>query len=91
MDPQVGVAVAAAGERARQVLTPEGLAAWQERDAAARPRPTPDQLRDGGRFEVGELRVPRADGGERSHSSAGGPPESAGHCRCCTTCTAVEW
>ncbi|WBP91439.1 alpha/beta hydrolase [Kitasatospora cathayae] len=63
LDPQVGAAVAAAGERAREVLTPEGLTAWQERDVAARPRPTLDQLRDGGRFEVAELRVPRADGG----------------------------
>ncbi|MGW3045035.1 alpha/beta hydrolase [Kitasatospora sp. NPDC001159] len=53
----------AAGEQAREVLTPEGLAAWQERDVAARPRPTLDRLRDGGRFEVEELRVPRADGG----------------------------
>lgn len=41
-------AVAAAGERARQVLTPECLAAWQGRDAAARPRPTLDRLHDGG-------------------------------------------
>ncbi|MFE6055312.1 alpha/beta hydrolase [Kitasatospora sp. NPDC056446] len=60
-------AVAAAGERAREVLTPDGLAAWQERDAATRPRPALDRLRDGGRFEVEELRVPRGgtDGGER--------------------------
>ncbi|WP_259470977.1 alpha/beta hydrolase [Streptomyces sp. 1114.5] len=62
LDPQVGAAVAAAGERARAVLTPEGLTAWQERDAAARPRPTLERLRDGGRFEVTELHVPRADG-----------------------------
>ncbi|MQS16776.1 alpha/beta hydrolase [Streptomyces kaniharaensis] len=55
--------MAAAGERAREVLTPQGLAAWQERDVAARPRPTLDQLRDGGRFEVKEVRVPRAGGG----------------------------
>ncbi|MFJ9448139.1 alpha/beta hydrolase [Kitasatospora sp. NPDC101235] len=64
LDPQVRAAVAAAGERARQVLTPECLAAWQERDAASRPRPTLDRLRDDGRFEVTELRVPRADGGD---------------------------
>ncbi|MFH9347785.1 alpha/beta hydrolase [Kitasatospora sp. NPDC017646] len=63
LDPQVRDAVAAAGARAREVLTPEGLTAWQERDADARPRPTLDQLCDGGRFEVAELRVPRADGG----------------------------
>ncbi|MFE0462929.1 alpha/beta hydrolase [Kitasatospora sp. NPDC058965] len=61
-DPELRAVLAGAGERAREVLTPEGLAAWQQRDAAARPRPTLDQLRDGGRFEVAELRVPRADG-----------------------------
>ncbi|MFJ9690652.1 alpha/beta hydrolase [Kitasatospora sp. NPDC101183] len=44
------------------MLTPENLAAWQERDAAVRPRPTLERLRGGGRFEVEELRVPRADG-----------------------------
>ncbi|MET8625103.1 alpha/beta hydrolase [Kitasatospora sp. NPDC004669] len=63
LDPQVGAAVGAAGERARELLTPECLAAWQERDIAARPRPTLDRLCDGGRFEVEELHVPRADGG----------------------------
>ncbi|MFD8755766.1 alpha/beta hydrolase [Kitasatospora sp. NPDC059577] len=64
LDPQVGAAVAAAGAGAREVLTAEGLAAWQRRDAAARPRPTLDRLRDGGRFEVAQWRVPRADGSE---------------------------
>ncbi|MFJ4191927.1 alpha/beta hydrolase [Kitasatospora sp. NPDC089509] len=59
LDPEVRAAVAAAGPAAREVLTPERLAAWQQRDAAARPRPTLDRLRDGGRFEVAELRVPR--------------------------------
>ncbi|MGW3071582.1 alpha/beta hydrolase [Kitasatospora sp. NPDC001132] len=63
LDPEVRAALASAGDRARQVLTPEDLTAWQQRDLAARPRPTPDQLRDGDRFEVTELRVPRADGG----------------------------
>ncbi|MER7674859.1 alpha/beta hydrolase fold domain-containing protein [Kitasatospora sp. NPDC096128] len=62
LDPQVRAAVKATGARAREALTPEGLAAWQERDAGARPRPTLDQLRDGGRFEVTELHAPRADG-----------------------------
>ncbi|MFF7988781.1 alpha/beta hydrolase [Kitasatospora xanthocidica] len=63
LDPQLRAALAAAGGRAREVLTPEGLAAWQERDAAVRPRPSLDRLRDGGRFAVEELRVPRTDGG----------------------------
>ncbi|MEU4115268.1 alpha/beta hydrolase fold domain-containing protein [Kitasatospora sp. NPDC028055] len=61
LDPEVRAAVEAAGARAREVLTPEGLAAWQERDARVRPRPTLDRLSDGGRFEVTELHVPRAD------------------------------
>ncbi|MFI8458078.1 alpha/beta hydrolase [Kitasatospora sp. NPDC085464] len=70
LDPQVRAAVDAAGARAREVLTPEGLAAWQEQDAAARPRPTLDRLRDGGRFEVEEVRVPRADGSDLTLVSA---------------------
>ncbi|MEU3573572.1 alpha/beta hydrolase [Kitasatospora sp. NPDC036755] len=71
LDPQVRAALAAAGDRARQVLLPEQLAAWQEQDAAARPRPTVEQLRDGGRFEVTELRVPRTgDEGEITLVSA---------------------
>ncbi|MEU9045592.1 MULTISPECIES: alpha/beta hydrolase [unclassified Kitasatospora] len=70
LDRQVRAAVAAAGERAREVLTPERLTAWQERDVAARPRPTLDRLRDGGRFEVEELRVPRADGSDVTLVSA---------------------
>nr|WP_245984775.1 alpha/beta hydrolase [Streptomyces tateyamensis] len=63
LDPQVGAVLAGAGEQAWEVLTPARLAAWQESDAAARSRPTLDQLRDGGRFEVTEVRVPRAEGG----------------------------
>ncbi|MFI2608456.1 alpha/beta hydrolase [Kitasatospora sp. NPDC018619] len=70
LDPQVRAAVAAAGGRARRVLLPEDLPAWQEADAAARPRPTPERLRAGGRFAVEELRVPRADGGEVTLVSA---------------------
>ncbi|MFI6469659.1 alpha/beta hydrolase [Streptomyces sp. NPDC050516] len=42
-------------------FTPENLAARQERDAMARPRPAAEDLRAGGHFEVEELRVP-ADG-----------------------------
>ncbi|MFJ9770770.1 alpha/beta hydrolase [Kitasatospora sp. NPDC101157] len=78
LDPQVGAAVAAAGERARGVLTPEDLAAWQERDAASRPRPTLDRLRDGGRFEVAELRAPRADGGGEVTLLSGRPAGAGG-------------
>lgn len=57
-DPELGAALAATGERAKEPVTPDGLAARQERDAAARPRPTVRELRDGGRFEVEELRAP---------------------------------
>ncbi len=57
-DPELGAALAATGERAKEPVTPDGLAARQERDAAARPRPTVRKLRDGGRFEVEELRAP---------------------------------
>ncbi|KAA2251266.1 alpha/beta hydrolase [Solihabitans fulvus] len=46
------------GERAMAPVTPANLAARQERDAAVRPRPTVRELRDGGRFEVEELRAP---------------------------------
>lgn len=40
------------------MVTPDGLEAWQQRDAATRPRPTLERLRADGRFDVAELRVP---------------------------------
>lgn len=63
-DPELGVALAALGDEAREPFTPENLAARQERDAAARPRPTVRDLRADGWFEVDELRVPGASGGQ---------------------------
>ncbi|MEU2869565.1 alpha/beta hydrolase [Streptomyces olivoreticuli] len=57
-DPELGVALAALGPESREPVTPENLRARQERDAAARPRPTAEDLRADGRFEVAELRVP---------------------------------
>ncbi|MEU9621954.1 alpha/beta hydrolase [Streptomyces sp. NPDC048155] len=63
-DPELGAALAALGDEAREPFTPENLAARQERDAAARPRPTVRDLRADGRFEVDELRVPGAPGGQ---------------------------
>lgn len=63
IDPELRDALAALGEGAREPLTPENLAARQERDAAARPRPTLRDLRADGRFEVDELRVPGAPDG----------------------------
>ncbi|SEL99832.1 alpha/beta hydrolase [Streptacidiphilus jiangxiensis] len=64
LDPELAAALATAGVTVgAESLTPEHLAAWQERDAAARPRPTLGELRADGRFEVAELRAP-ADGRE---------------------------
>ncbi|MFE5768628.1 alpha/beta hydrolase [Streptomyces sp. NPDC056485] len=57
-DPELAVALDALDEESRAPITPENLAARQERDAASRPRPTAGDLRAGGRFEVAELRVP---------------------------------
>ncbi|MFJ9953478.1 alpha/beta hydrolase [Kitasatospora sp. NPDC091207] len=62
-DPELGAALAALGGVARVPVTPENLAVRQQRDAAARPRPTLRDLRADGRFEVEELRVPGAPDG----------------------------
>ncbi|MCC9307247.1 alpha/beta hydrolase [Kitasatospora sp. RB6PN24] len=61
-DPELTAVLAAVGRR--EPLTLAGLAARQERDAAARPRPAIGELRDGGRFEVAELRAPAVNGRE---------------------------
>lgn len=63
-DPELSAALAALADEAREPFTPENLAARQARDAAARPRPTVRELRADGRFEVDELRVPGASGGQ---------------------------
>ncbi len=79
VDAELRAALAAAGVTAREPVTPEGLAAWQARDAATRPRPGPAQLRDGGRFEVAELRAPGPAGAPEVRlvsarpAGAGGP------------------
>ncbi|MFE4539608.1 alpha/beta hydrolase [Streptomyces scopuliridis] len=57
-DPELSAALAAMGDEPRESVTPRNLASWQERDAATRPRPTVEDLRADGRFEVAELRVP---------------------------------
>ncbi|MFE5482260.1 alpha/beta hydrolase [Streptomyces sp. NPDC056527] len=62
IDPELRVVLAGFGDEAREPFTPENLAARQELDAAVRPRPTVDDLRAGGRFEVDELRVPGPSG-----------------------------
>ncbi|MFE1381730.1 alpha/beta hydrolase [Streptomyces sp. NPDC058740] len=61
-DPELGVALASLGESDREPYTPENLVVRQERDAALRPRPTVEELRAGGRFEVSELHVPGPPG-----------------------------
>ncbi|MFD7911385.1 alpha/beta hydrolase [Streptomyces sp. NPDC059752] len=60
-DPELSLALAALGDAVRDPLTPENLAAQQERDVATRPRPTVRELRADGLFEVEELRVPGRD------------------------------
>ncbi|WP_232247852.1 alpha/beta hydrolase [Kitasatospora azatica] len=50
--------MAALGAEASEPVTPENLAARQQRDATARPRPTVRELRADGRFEVAELLAP---------------------------------
>ncbi len=62
LDPELGVALAALGEGWREPVTPDNLAARQQRDAASRPRPTAEDLRGDGLFEVDELRVPGPPG-----------------------------
>ncbi|MFI6845643.1 alpha/beta hydrolase [Kitasatospora sp. NBC_00085] len=62
-DPELRAVLAAMGAEAREPLTPENLAARQEQDAASRPRPTVQELRADGRFEVAELRAPGGPGG----------------------------
>ena len=61
-DPELGAVLAALGEGWREPVTPDNLAARQQRDAATRPRPTAEDLRGDGRFEVAELCVPGPPG-----------------------------
>ncbi|MFC9585139.1 alpha/beta hydrolase [Streptomyces yangpuensis] len=63
VDGELAAALAASGDGvAAGPFTAENLAARQERDAAVRPRPTVEELRDGGRFEVDEWCVPGPPG-----------------------------
>ncbi|MGW1766929.1 alpha/beta hydrolase [Streptomyces sp. NPDC002073] len=61
-DPELAVTLAGVASEDREPVTPANLAALQERDAARRPRPSVRELRDGGRFEVSEVRVPGGAG-----------------------------
>ncbi|WP_433544110.1 alpha/beta hydrolase (plasmid) [Streptomyces sp. CA-294286] len=58
LDPELAAVLRSRGRKPREPITPENLAARQEQDAAARPRPTLRELRADGRFEVTELSVP---------------------------------
>lgn len=62
-DSELDPVLAALGTESREPVTSENLAARQERDAKARPRPTAEDLRADGRFEVTELCVPGPPGG----------------------------
>lgn len=61
-DPEVRAAVEALGAERLEPMTAANLAGRRARDAASRPRPTVEELRDGGRFEVAELRTPGTPG-----------------------------
>ncbi|MFE5005628.1 alpha/beta hydrolase [Streptomyces sp. NPDC056696] len=62
-DLELSVVLADLDRGSREPLTPDNLAARQQQDAAARPRPTSEDLCADGRFEVTELRVPGPPGG----------------------------
>ncbi|WP_223281317.1 alpha/beta hydrolase [Streptomyces antnestii] len=57
-DPELGVVLAELGSEAWESLTPDNLVARQVRDAGGRPRPTVEDLRAGGAFDVAEWCVP---------------------------------
>lgn len=62
-DPELAVVLEALGDEWRTPVTPENLMAARERDASSRPRPTVEELRADGRYEVTELSVPGPPGG----------------------------
>ncbi|MEU8526220.1 alpha/beta hydrolase [Streptomyces sp. NPDC048629] len=76
LDAELTAVRAARGERG--VVTPENLADVQARDIAARPRPTAEELGDGGRFEVTELKAPGPPGAPDVTLVYGRPADAAG-------------
>ncbi|MFI9273514.1 alpha/beta hydrolase [Kitasatospora sp. NPDC052896] len=78
LDPELRTALTAVGGDAREPVTLEGLAARQQRDAAARPRPTVRELQAGGRFAVEELRVPGTQGSREVRLVSARPAGIAG-------------
>ncbi|MGW6917610.1 alpha/beta hydrolase fold domain-containing protein [Kitasatospora sp. NPDC054939] len=77
-DPELGAVLDGLGDTAREQLTPERVAAWQERDALRRPRPTDRELAAGGLFEIEELRVPGGPDGVEVALVCGRPAGAAG-------------
>ncbi|MEU6664355.1 alpha/beta hydrolase [Streptomyces sp. NPDC046821] len=61
-DPELDVVLAELGHESWELITPANLAERQLRDATARPRPTVEDLRAGGRFDVAEWSVPGPEG-----------------------------
>ncbi|MFG3281738.1 alpha/beta hydrolase [Streptomyces sp. NPDC048111] len=78
LDPELARVLAALGPRARVPLTPENLAERRRRDVSDRPRPTLEDLRADGRFEVTELSVPRPARGPDVTLVLAGPARRAG-------------
>ncbi|MGW3206082.1 alpha/beta hydrolase [Streptomyces sp. NPDC001135] len=76
--PELAAALNGSAEADREPFTPQNLTERQERDAAARPRPTVRELRADGRFEVEELRVPGPPGGPDVTLVSGRPAGIAG-------------
>ncbi|WP_370412403.1 alpha/beta hydrolase fold domain-containing protein [Streptomyces fradiae] len=72
-DPEVRAVVEARGAGRREPMTAANLAERRARDAASRPRPTAEELRDGGRFEVAELRTPGVTLVSARQAGLGGP------------------
>ncbi|MFJ8011500.1 alpha/beta hydrolase [Streptomyces sp. NPDC096339] len=77
-DPELGAVLAGLDRAAREPITLDNLRARQARDASARPRPTAEELRADGRFEVTELRVPGPPGGPDLTLVSARPSAAAG-------------
>ncbi|MEV7510978.1 alpha/beta hydrolase [Streptomyces sp. NPDC091201] len=77
-DAELRAALRRAETGPRTPITPGNLAEVQERDAAARPRPTLAELGDGGLFDVAELRAPGAPDGPEVTLLCARPAGAAG-------------
>ncbi|MGW6565011.1 alpha/beta hydrolase [Streptomyces sp. NPDC054975] len=77
-DPELARALESLDPESLAPITPENLVARRERDAASRPRPTAEELRADGRFEVAELRVPGPQGAPEVTLVSARPAGTAG-------------